>query len=325
METLRELGEFGLIKRLAATLPANDAVVTGIGDDCAVVRIGGQLLLVSCDASLENVHFSPKLAPPEAIGWKACASALSDIAAMGGQPRFALVTLACPTDTDIAFLERLYRGMENAAAACGAVIVGGDTARSPSGLMIDLMIVGEPSGKRYLCRRGAQAGDILAVTGWPGRAAAGLRALETGIHAADLIDAHLHPLPRIHEGQWLAKRPEAHAMIDLSDGLVQDAGRLAEAAALGIDLTPEALPVAPALATYQNQLGVNVLDAMLAGGEDYELAVALDAPAAQKLCETFVKHFSIPLAVVGRFTAQWTGVRIDGKIPKSTGYDHFRT
>jgi len=322
--TLRELGEFGLIKRLAAALPANDAGVTGIGDDCAIVRIGGQLLLVSCDASLENIHFSRNLAPPEAIGWKACASAFSDIAAMGGQPRFALVTLACPTDTDLAFLDRLYRGMERAAAYCGAVIVGGDTAKSPSGLLIDVMVIGEPSNERYLLRRGAQAGDALAVTGWPGRAAAGLKALETGIDAADLIEAHLHPIPRIREGQWFAERPEAHAMIDLSDGLAQDAGHLAEAAALGIDLTPDALPLAPALATYQNQLGVNALDMMLAGGEDYELAVALDAGAAPKLCESFVKQFPIPLTVVGRFTTAWTGVRIAGKFPKATGYDHFR-
>lgn len=324
MSTLREIGEFGLIQRITPFLPSSEAVVTGIGDDCAVLRLGDRLLLATCDASIEGVHFNLALASPEAIGWKAAASALSDIAAMGGQPLFLLITLACPTDTSVSTVDALYEGFQAAASFAGAVIVGGDTTQSPSGIMIDISVLGEAQEDCHVLRRGAQAGDVLAVTGYPGRSAAGLIALQQGLDAPELIEAHLHPIPRITEGQWLAALAEVHAMIDLSDGLLQDAGHLAEMAGLGIDIVPAALPIGAEMRKTKLPKGCSPQALALSGGEDYELAMALDAGSVAPLAGAFTERFGLPLTPVGRFTPEWSDVRVNGAPQDLRGYEHFR-
>jgi thiamine-monophosphate kinase len=324
MSTVRDLGEFGLIQRVTHFLPSSEGVVEGIGDDCAVLRVGDRLLLATCDASIEEVHFSRALAPPEAIGWKAAASALSDIAAMGGQPLFMLITLACPIDTPVTTVDALYEGFRAAAEHAGAIIAGGDTTQSLSGIIIDITVLGEAQNNRYVLRRGAQAGDVLAVSGYPGRSAAGLIALQQGLDAPELIAAHLHPLPRISEGQWLAALAEVHAMIDLSDGLLQDAGHLAEAAGIGIDIDAAALPMDPGMCDPDQVQGGDPLALALCGGEDYELVIALDADSVAPLAEAFADHFNLPLTPVGRFTAEWTDVRVNGVPQDLRGYEHFR-
>lgn len=322
--TLRDIGEFGLIERVTRALPRVDAVVVGVGDDCAVLRSGGQLLLVSCDASVEGIHFRRETTPPEAIGFKAAAAAFSDIAAMGGRPRFALVALACPADTPLDFLDALFRGITEAASEAGAVVVGGDTTGSPHGIFLDVTVIGEPDGDRYLCRTGAMPGDVLAVTGTLGRSRGGLLALELGFDAPPLVRAHQHPEPRYAEGQWLAAQPAAHAMIDLSDGLLQDAGHLAEAAGLGIDINPNAVPVAPELLPYQLQLPHAPRNLAMTSGEEYQLIVALDASASPELCTAFAARFGGSLTPIGSFTTEWPGVRVSGQPPESMGFDHFR-
>ncbi|MDQ1255793.1 MAG: Thiamine-monophosphate kinase [Candidatus Hydrogenedentes bacterium] len=313
MPTVRELGEFGLIERVARLCPGHPSVIEGIGDDCAVVRTGNRVILLSCDLSIENVHFRRATATPEDIGWKAAASALSDIAAMGGQPLCCLVALACPADTDAAYIESVGQGIADAVSDCGAALVGGDTTQSMEGIVLDVTVVGEPVEGRYLLRKGARPDDVLGVTGRLGLASAGLHALTHGFDAPALARAHRHPVPRIAEGQWLCRRGDAHALIDISDGLVQDAGHLAGAAGLGIDIAPEALPIAPELAAYCAAHGLDPLEFILSGGEDYELAVALapdDEPDAR-------------ITVVGRFTDEWTGVRVAGKPVQRGGYTHF--
>jgi thiamine-monophosphate kinase len=325
MTTLRDLGENGLIQRFRALLP-DDApadLLTGIGDDCAVLRLGGEVLLVSCDASLENIHFQRRCMPGEGIGWKAAASAISDIAAMGGEARFLLVTIAAPSDTETAFLDDLFRGISGAAAHCGAVIAGGDTTRSPEGVVIDIMALGVAPGGRYMLRGGARPGDVLAVTGWPGLSAAGLLALQAGVEAPPLTEKHLHPLPRLAEGQWLARRESVHAMIDLSDGLLRDAGHIAEAAGIGADIDPDALPVSPAFREYGRLIGVDPRALVLSGGEEYELIIAVDGAAWAGLKKDFGAEFELELTAAGRFT-ELRGIRVAGEIPDETGFDHFR-
>ncbi len=324
MSTLSSLGEFGLIRRLTQNVHPGEGVLTGIGDDCAVLRLGDRQLLVTCDASIEDVHFRRALAAPEAIGWKSAASALSDIAAMGGQPRFVLITLACPAETDLGFLEGVYRGMADAVAHCGAVIVGGDTTQSPSGLVIDVTVIGEPTGSRHLLRCGACEGDYLAVTGHPGCSAAGLLALERHIDAPSLVPAHLHPIPRIAEGQWLAEQHPVHAAIDLSDGLLQDAGHLADASGLGLDLDSRMLPLDPALTAFCAAQNVNALDLALNGGEEYELILALRPDEAAAIATAFTHRFQVPLALIGRFTSHGSGLRMDGAPIQPLGFNHFR-
>lgn len=340
MSTLRDIGEFGWLKQMARLLPSAPTVIEGVGDDCAVVRVGDRLLLVSCDLSIENVHFRRAHASPENIGWKAAASALSDIAAMGGAPLFCLVAASYPPDCEIQYLESLYSGLLDAVTQAGAVIIGGDTTSSPDGIALDVTVIGEVVGNRYVSRRGAQPGDLLGITGWPGLAGAGLHALEKGDHEAVLVHAHTKPAPRIAEGQWLAASKEVHAMIDVSDGLEQDAGHLAEAAGLGLEIDPALFPKHPALFAYCRRHSLFPADFILGGGEDYEIAFAA-APNSQKaFVETFGLQFGTPIHFVGTFTDQWQGVRVRdtgppdrrersaherAKKPSRRGYDHFAT
>lgn len=320
---LRSLGEFGLIDRVRRVLRAPEVDMAGIGDDCAVLRVGDRVLLATCDAAVEDVHFSQAWATPEDIGWKCAAAAISDIAAMGGRPLFVLSTLACPPMADPDFVERLYQGMQSAVAHCATGIVGGDTVRSNQGFVVDITVIGEPMPHgRYLLRSGAQAGDVLAVTGWPGRSGAGLAALQQGVEAPEAVAAHLHPLPRLAAGQWLAELAAAHALIDVSDGLAQDAGHLAADSGVGLDLWPEALPIGTGLREAAEALGLSPEPFVLGGGEDYELAVALEAGEAAALCAAFEAALGLPLTVVGRFGAG-AGVTVGGEPLPLGGFDHF--
>jgi thiamine-monophosphate kinase len=320
-----DVGEFGLIRRIARLLPSAPSVIEGIGDDCAALRLGDRILLVSTDLSIQGIHFSPKYSAPEDIGWKAAAASLSDIAAMGGTPLFGLTSLACPPDTDVAFIEGLYQGIASAMSRFGTTVVGGDTSRNPDGIVLDVAVIGEPRSGRFLRRRGARIGDLLAVTGHLGLSAGGLDALRHGRSAPTLTYIHNHPSPRIPEGEWLARAEAAHAMMDISDGLVQDAGHLARANQLGINLYPERLPLYPPLARYCDEHGFDPKTFMLYGGEDYELLFALSASASRSAMEEFHREFRTVLTVIGEFTDAWTGVRIDGQEPPdAAGHDHFR-
>ncbi len=323
MSTLHDVGEFGLIARIAKMAASAPHVIEGIGDDCAVLRFNTHTLLVSCDLSIEGVHFLPGT-PPEAIGWKSAASSLSDIAAMGGAPSFVLVSLACPPDCEVAYIERVYDGLLDALAQSGAVLVGGDTSRSPAGLMLDVTSIGEVVGGRCLTRKGARPGDRLVTTGHLGLSAAGLHALENGHEAPALVHAHYEPTPRVSEGQWLASRTEVHAMIDISDGLAQDAGHLADAGRLGVDIARASVPLDPGLAAYSEVHACDPYAFMLGGGEDYELAFAVDEAACDDVLAAFRREFHIPVSVVGVFNDTWHGVRVDGEPLSSGGFDHFK-
>lgn len=320
---MRDVGEFGFIDRLARLIPASPYVLEGIGDDCAVFRVSDRILLVSSDLCIENVHFRRERVAAADIGWKAAAACLSDIAAMGGAPLYCLTSLACPPSERTGFIEEIYQGMLSAMSRFGAVIVGGDTTRSDGGVTLDVTVIGEAVGGRYLRRRGAKIGDHIVVTGTLGSSAAGLHALTHGIDHPALIDAHMYPSPRILEGQWLCARPEVHAMLDISDGLCQDAGHLSKASRLGIDLYPERLPVAPGLARYCEEHKLDPMALMLTGGEDYELAFAIDAGESDLTLDAFHHEFRVETTVVGTVTDAWTGVRVHGETPASPGFDHF--
>lgn len=322
--TVQDLGEFGLIERIRQMLHTSPAVVEGVGDDCAVLRICERLMLVSCDLFIENVHFRRDFASADEIGWKAGASSLSDVAAMGGQPMFALISLACPPETKANYVQMLYRGLSAVLSRFGTVIVGGDTSVNKDALVLDVTVLGRGIGNRCLTRKGVRPGDVLAVTGSLGRAAAGLHAIENGHDAPDLRRAHTTPRPRVPEGQWLCSQPCAHAMIDISDGLAQDAGHMADASRLGVDIDPEKVVVAPELGDYCNAHGLNPLDFVLNGGEDYELAFAIDGEYAHKALDAFRNEFRTEVTIIGAFTTEWTGVRVCGDELSSTGYNHFR-
>ena len=325
VQTLRDIGEFGLIERLERILPTSPLVVEGIGDDCAVLRFGDRQLLVSSDLFVENVHFRRDWATPVDIGWKAAAVALSDIAAMGGAPLFALTSLACPGDTPTATIEGIYQGMASALSRFSAVIVGGDTARVESGIALDVTVIGETVGSRCVTRHGAEAGDCIVVTGNCGASAAGLHSLQHGHAAPELQQSHFRPMPRITEGQWLCRRNGVHAMIDVSDGLLQDLEHIAAFSYLGINIMPESLPVAPALSQYCLEHGVDPHRYILDGGEDYELAFAVAASEADAILDAFHHEFRLKTTQIGIVTDKWLGARVDAQPIDTAGFDHFKS
>lgn len=325
MTTVGDIGEFGLIERVSRALQTSPTVVTGVGDDCAVLRVCERLMLVSCDLFVENVHFRREYATAEEIGWKAAASCLSDVAAMGGQPMFVLTALACPPETEMNYVQMLYRGISALASRFGTVIVGGDTSMSRDAIVLDLTVIGQAIGNRCLTRKGARPGDVLAVTGPLGLAAAGLHALQHGLDAPTLRHAHTTPRPRVPEGQWLCSQPFAHAMIDISDGLAQDAQHIADASHIGVNIEPGKLPVAPELRVYCDENSLDPLAFILHGGEDYELAFAMEGEHADKAAVAFSNEFRTEMHVVGEFTTEWSGGRLAGEPLDIRGYDHFRS
>jgi len=323
MSSMKDIGEFGFIDRITKQLGTSPDVIVGPGDDCAVLRSGDSILLATMDASIEGVHFRREWSSPEEIGWKAAAAAISDIAAMGGVPKFVLSSVAAPPDLESDALEGMCRGMAEAAAHCGAVLVGGDVTRSPEPIVLDVTVIGEAREGRYLLRGGARSGDMLAVTGWPGRSAGGLDALERAFDAPALARAHLHPKPRVREGQWLCGRDDVRAMIDLSDGVIQDAGHLAERSELGVVMTSASVAVDPELLDICAKTDRSMQEYVFTGGEAYELAFAIDPNTVGETLAAFREEFGLPVHILGEFSDQYEGVLIDGAPPAYPGFEHF--
>ena len=231
MHRVEQLGELGLIRRLRESCGTlGTGIRTGIGDDTAVLDVARDaVLLATTDLIVEDVHFRRASATFHDIGWKALAVNLSDIAAMGGNPRWALVALALPASAETKDVDALYAGMRDAAAPYGVAIVGGDTSASPGGWMVSVTLLGEHTGTPRL-RSMARPGDAVAVTGSLGRSAAGLTALEGDADAGargaispdaleEITRAHRTPQARVLEGRWLGEQPTVHALMDCSDGL----------------------------------------------------------------------------------------------------------
>lgn len=299
------LGEFGLIDRLAhqvAIRPVaiGERVVLGIGDDAAVWRSRGPLTLATTDSLVEGIHFRQKTATPQELGWKALAINLSDIAALGGIPEFALVTLALPQDTEVAWVEGLYEGLLACCQEYGVAVVGGDIVAAPL-IVITVALTGRGSGARRLLRRNAaRAGELIAVTGHLGTSAGGLRMLQEELtlpaaDAAELRQAHLRPQPRLGEAQALVTA-EVKAAIDLSDGLVADLAKLAYQSQVAAHIWSWRLPIHPALA---RSFGPEALRLALEGGEDYELLFTTTQEAFVELSI----ELATPLTVIGEVMA----------------------
>lgn len=319
MSDLRALGEFGLIARLTQGLPESTHSRLGLGDDCAVLQLGDRQLLITTDASVEGTHFDFRWLSHEDAGWRAMAGAISDIAAMGGTPLGATVSLALPKDMPLAQVDALYAGLRGAAAAAETAIIGGDTTRSPGPIFIDITVLGEATDGQYVSRAGAKPGDVLAVTGWPGRSAAALAIYQRGGTPSDLLaQAHCRPLPRLAAGRWLARRAAVHAMIDVSDGVLQDAGHLAKCSGLGLETDTNRPIDDAALLSVCAGNALNPSHCFWSGGEDYELAIAVEAEHFEKLRAAFEAEVGLRLHAVGHFTAEPQPQTTGG-----AGFDHF--
>jgi thiamine-monophosphate kinase len=334
---LADLGEFGIIERIRRLLPAMPSdVVVGIGDDVAVLDTAGpHYLLATCDIQVENVHFLRHGINPQQLGRKVIAINVSDIAAMGGRPRWALVSLGLPRDLQVDFIDELYRGLEVQAQAAGIAIVGGNLSQIEGPLVIDLFLLGECDRDCLLRRDGAQVGDVVMVTGEFGDARAGLELLlrphlqvsqET---QARVLAAHLTPQPRLAEGQILAASKRVHAMLDVSDGILSDLGHICEASRVGSALELARIPISHACCDVARAAGVNPENWALTGGEDYQLLFTTppgDAAAIQELLNTGTGAMA---TVIGRIAPAAAGITLIGPdgiaVPHAGtgGWNHF--
>jgi thiamine-monophosphate kinase len=298
------------IRELATRSGAGAGVRVGIGDDCAVLEpTPGAMLLAKTDLLVEDVHFRRRWAEPADIGWKALAVNLSDIASMGGWPRWALVALACPEDAPADEVLALYEGALALARRHDIALVGGDTSSSPSGWFVNVMLLGEAAAPRL--RSTARPGDVIAVTGHLGRAAAGLAVLERGsappgVSAAWLADvtaAHLRPAPRVAEGRWLGAAGGVTAMMDISDGIGIDLPRLLAESRVAARVDVERLPVDAPTRAVAEALGADAIAWATGGGEDYELLLTCEPEAFEHLEGGLAERGGARLTRIGAIVA----------------------
>ena len=310
-------------------------VVLGPGDDAALVELGRHTGVLTADMLVEGVHFDRDATTPQDLGFKALSVNVSDVAAMGGSPRFAVVSLALTEDVEAGWVVELYGGLREAAGEYGMSVVGGDTSRAPV-VVISIAVTGEVAVGRAVTRSGAKPGDRLAVTGTLGGSSAGLRLLRVdprrirGAAASEraraLIAAHVRPLARVGEGQTLAQAG-ATAMIDVSDGLALDLARLCRASGTAAAVRLASVPVAPGLDELRALIGADPLELALGGGEDYELLVALPRDAIEPARALLAERFGTPLTEIGELRAGEgiVAVEADGSeralVP--SGWDHF--
>lgn len=300
-ETLAGIGEDELVRRLVKDLPQAPEVITGPGDDCAVVEPLGPAWsqLLKTDCVVEGVHFL-RDALPEQVGWKALARVVSDLASMGGEPQHALITLVLPAELAVSWVERLYVGLRKCAEAHGVSLVGGETARGPV-VVVSVSMTGRVPAGRVLRRDGAQAGDAIVVTGRLGGSLAG---------------HHLTFQPRLAEAGWLAAGHPVHAMMDLSDGLAKDLPRMARASGVDFVLEEEALPLTEGCSPAQ----------AWGDGEDYELLMAVPAAGWEALAGAWRSRFPGTLLTrIGTFVPVGQGVwpGFAGSGPGTGGWEHF--
>jgi thiamine-monophosphate kinase len=331
---LTELGEFAFIDRISPGCQAGDPrrVVRGIGDDAAVIECGDSLLLVTTDMLVERVHFLRGTISYRQLGFKSLAVNLSDIAAMGGVPHEAFISIAIPPTVSVEELDELYDGMKELARRTGVNLLGGDTTASHLDLCINIAVTGSVPRGEVLYRSGARPGDRILVTGTLGDSAGGLAVLlerpelPPEVRSA-LLAAHFEPELYLAEARILATSGAAHAAIDLSDGLASDLRHVCRASGVGAIVDEPSLPLSPALQTLCGATGHDPIRLALAGGEDYRLLVTVDPARAAGLCSLIGERTGRALVDVGEIV---DGASImlrsgDGTchVLELTGFDHF--
>ena len=332
-----DLGEFGLIELLNNIISKSknprdtswQQLLVGIGDDAAAWQGNNVVQLATMDTLVEGVHFNFNTTCWEELGWKALAVNLSDIAAMGGTPRYALVSLALPTGLKVEDISNLYKGMAQIANEFSVAIVGGDVVAAPN-TVITIAVFGSLEDKRKsaLTRSAARVGDQIAVTGYLGLSAAGLKMLSKKLDYDDettslLRKAHLQPMPRINEGQVLLQQGVRSA-IDISDGLIADLAQICKASQIGAIVRSHQIPIHPLV---QARFKADCMQLALTGGEDYELVFTASEETINQVKQTL----ACPVTVIGEITKERPGqvTLIDATgntIPwQQGGWEHFKS
>ena len=311
------MGEKSLIELIRRRARSGTAVIRGIGDDCAVLRVpAGHHLLVTTDFTLENVHFRREWHPPEVVGWRCLTRGLSDIAAMGGEPRAAFLSMALDRGVPQKWVNRFLAGLLEAAEEFRVPLAGGDTAQSAGGIQADIVVVGSAPKGTAVLRSGARPGDQIYVTGELGGSAAAIVRMREGKVRAEDYERHFHPTARVEMGRGLRRRGLASAMIDVSDGLSTDLEHICEESGVGAEIEVAAIPRARVGRPAQ-QVG---FDLALHGGEDYELLFT----SARKIPATVA---GVQVTRIGRITRRRGMVRVeDGRRQglSAHGWEHFK-
>ena len=330
---VQNIGEFELIERLVKTISSRDknqglrqSMIVGIGDDAAAWQGDSSIELATIDSLIQDVHFTLDTATFYELGWKALAVNLSDIAAMGGVPRYGLVSLALPGSSKVDDVTNLYQGMAELAEKFRVAVVGGDTCRAPI-IMITIAVLGSTeTGKHPLTRSAARVGDKIAVTGSLGGAAAGEEMLRKKLEleaeaSISLREAFIKPKPRVIEGQLLLENG-VKAAIDISDGLISDLGHICKLSGVNARIDVDSIPVNTAV---KDNFGSRVFELALAGGEDYEILFT----AQDKIINQVKKTVPCPITVIGEIASKGKGevslIDKNGKPVefKNAGWEHF--
>nr|WP_239565510.1 thiamine-phosphate kinase [Brevibacillus fulvus] len=313
-----------------------NGVSVGLGDDAAVFSVAaGMEVVACCDAMIETVHFLRETMSPCDIGYKAMISNISDIAAMGGIPRYALVTIGVSPGWQADECKRIYEGIDQAAKLYNVRMIGGDTVATPDALHLSITLLGEVESGRALRRSSARAGDLLFLTGPVGSSAAGLdlllsrreRAVEPRPDWQTLVAQHQRPTAQVEAGRLLLKSGLGRALNDISDGLASEAWEIAEASGCKIVIEAERVPMLEEMRSYAASVGKNPLDWAFYGGEDYQLIGSVPATEAETLAAAFAEH-GLPFYLLGTVEAGQPGVWLSEQgserpLPKA-GYNHFK-
>lgn len=300
---LKDIGEFGLIERIAKGIKTDKSVIKGIGDDTAVLAwTKDKNLLVTTDMLIEDVHFRRK-ASPQKIGWKTLCCGISDIAVMGGMPRWTVVSCGLPKNLNVKYIDKIYLGMKKAAKRFGVNIVGGDTDSSKK-IILDVTVIGEVKKQNLVLRSRAKVGDFIFVTGSLG---------------GSIYGKHLNFIPRLKESQILVKNFKINSMIDLSDGLSSDLSHILKQSSVGAIIYDYLIPRSKQAKTIENALS---------DGEDFELLFTMSKKEGFKLLDLRHKLFNIPITRIGTITDKIFGAKIVDIFGKkrpllSKGFRHF--
>ena len=326
---MADCGEHALIARIKERLSMPSWVVVGPGDDAAAIEpVRGALDVLTTDSQVEGVHFDRRFVPPDAIGHRALAVNLSDLAAMGARPRAALLSLALPAALELTAFDQMLDGFVSLAGRHGVTLIGGNITSTPGPLVINVTASGTVHRRKILTRAGARAGDEVFVTGTLGDAAAGLLRLQAGQITADDADAarYLRPDPRVRAGMLLGRNRAASSCMDLSDGLADGVRQIAEASGVGIRLDASAIPVGQALRDNHARNGPDPLDLAFRGGDDFELLFTCRPNHAGRLRSVRRHLGDLPITRIGVVTRGRELLVQDGQgvheIP--AGYEHFR-
>ena len=338
-EAARGTGERDLIAAIRARVPAAPPwLIVGIGDDAAVVTPErGALELLTTDALVEGIHFDRRFSTARDIGWKALAVNLSDVAAMGGTPRLALLSLGLPANSVLEDVHALVDGFLALAANARVTLAGGNITRSPGPLTVDVTVTGFARARHVLTRGGGHAGDDLYVTGAVGAAAAGLRWLSEGTPSHgprdmmelpgidECVRRHCAPEPRVRIGALLGRNRAASACMDLSDGLADAVRQLAAASRTGATIDAAALPIPAAARECFRRAGVDPVAGAAAGGDDYELLFAAPRRARGRLATVIRQARGVPITRIGRLTKEPETAIVRNGVPEPLppGFVHF--